>query len=163
MGTTSYLIGLGSNRPGRHGPPRAEVAAAMAALRPVAASRIHDTPPLGPSIRRFANAVVRIESAESPPELLARLKRVERAFGRRRGRRWDARVLDLDLLLWSQGAWSDRRLTIPHPLFRERAFVLEPLVEIAPGWRDPITGLSVRALRARLRASRPVDRARARP
>jgi len=152
--TTSYAIALGSNRPGRHGPPSREVAAALAELAPVAASPIVHTPPLGPSIRRFANAVAVIETEEDPPALLARLKGIERAFGRRSGQRWGARVIDLDIILWSQGAWSGAGLTIPHPQFRARGFVLDSLASIAPGWRDPISRRSVRQLRALLRRAR---------
>lgn len=152
MVTTSYAIALGSNRPGRHGPPEREVAAALAELAPAAASPILRTPPLGPSNRRYANAVAIVETGEEPPALLRRLKRIERAFGRRAGRRWGARVLDLDILLWSGGAWSGPGLTIPHPQYRARSFVLDPLVRVAPDWRDPLTGLSIRQLRARLHA-----------
>lgn len=124
----------------------------MAALGDVVArSRILPTPPLGPSSRRFANAVAILESGEEPPALLRRLKAIERDFGRRRGRIWGARVIDLDIILWSGGAWGERRLTVPHPRFRERDFVLAPLLEVAPGWRDPVSGLSVRQLAARLR------------
>ena len=150
MVTTSYAIALGSNRPGRHGGPAREVAAALALLEPVAVSPILHTAPLGPSIRRFANAVAIIETDEEPPALLARLKAIERSFGRRRGRRWGARVIDLDIILWSRGSWGEPGLTVPHTQFRERSFVLDPLAEIAPDWRDPITGFSVRQLRARL-------------
>lgn len=150
VGTTSYAIALGSNQPGRHGPPAREVSAALALLAPVAISPILHTPPLGPSIRRYANAVAIIESSEEPPALLRRLKTIERAFGRRAGRRWGARVIDLDIVLWSEGAWSGPGLTIPHPQFRARDFVLDPLARIAPDWHDPLTGLTVRQLRARL-------------
>lgn len=154
MATTSYAIALGSNRPGRHGPPEREVAAAIAALGPVAAvSPILRTTPLGPSTRRYANAAAIVETDEDPPALLARLKAIERSFGRRAGRRWGARVIDLDIILWSAGAWSDSRLTVPHPRFRERAFVLDPLAAVAADWRDPLTGRTVRQLRARLSAS----------
>jgi 2-amino-4-hydroxy-6-hydroxymethyldihydropteridine diphosphokinase len=152
---TSYAIAIGSNRPGRHGTPEREVAAAIGELgQVVAASPIFRTPALGPSKRRYANAVVLIETGEEPPELLRRLKAMERGFGRRGAIRWGARVLDLDIILWSGGAWSDARLTVPHPHFRERGFVLDPLLAVAPGWRDPLTGLSVRQLRARLRRFR---------
>jgi 2-amino-4-hydroxy-6-hydroxymethyldihydropteridine diphosphokinase len=149
--THHYVIALGSNRRGRHGSPRHELAAAVAAIGgAVILSRVIETAPLGPSRRRFVNAAILIESAESPPELLARLKRIERSFGRRRGRRWDARVIDLDLILWSGGAWSSPGLTVPHPLFRQRDFVLRPLAAIAPDWRDPLTGRTVRQLATRL-------------
>lgn len=150
-----YAIALGSNRPGRHGPPEREVAAALAQLGAVtAASPILRTPALGPSRRRFANAAALIASDEDPPALLCRLKAIERAFGRRRGVRWGARVIDLDILLWSGGAWSGRGLTVPHPSFRERGFVLDPLVRIAAGWRDPLTARTVRQLRSALRSPR---------
>jgi len=149
--THHYVIALGSNRRGRHGSPRHELAAAVAAIGGVVAqSRGIETAPLGPSRRRFANAAILIESAETPTELLARLKQIERSFGRRRGRRWDARVIDLDLILWSGGPWSSPGLTIPHPLFRQRDFVLRPLLTIVPDWRDPLTGRTVRQLAARL-------------
>lgn len=151
MGTTSYAIALGSNRPGRHGPPERELAAALAALGSVrAVSPILRTPALGPSKRRYANAAAILDTSESPPELLARLKAIERAFGRRPGLRWGARVIDLDIILWSEGAWSSPGLTIPHPQFRARGFVLHPLISIAPAWRDPLTGRTVRQLRALL-------------
>jgi 2-amino-4-hydroxy-6-hydroxymethyldihydropteridine diphosphokinase len=153
MVTTSYAIALGSNRPGRHGAPARELAAALEALGAVSAvSPILHTPALGPSNRRFANAAAILETEETPPELLARLKAIERAFGRRPGLRWGARVIDLDIILWSGGAWSGPGLTIPHRQFRTRSFVLDPLVHIAPDWRDPLTSLSIRQLRARLRA-----------
>jgi 2-amino-4-hydroxy-6-hydroxymethyldihydropteridine diphosphokinase len=145
-----YVIALGSNRRGRHGAPAAEVRAAMAAIGAGRGSPILATAPLGPSRRRFANAAMLIESHETPPQLLRRLKAIERAFGRRRGRRWDSRVIDLDIVLWSGGAWSSAGLTVPHPQFRRRDFVLRPLLALIPGWRDPITGRTIRQLAARL-------------
>ena len=158
MGKTSYAIALGSNRRSRHGSPAETLGAAIGALRPVAVSTIRNTPALGPAGRGFANAVLLLESDLDPPELLARLKRLERDFGRRPGRRWSARVLDLDIILWSEGAWAGDGLIVPHPEFRRRRFVLEPLAELVPGWRDPVTGLSVRHLLALARAPSPVDR-----
>lgn len=144
-----YVIALGSNRRGRHGAPEAEVRAALAAIGGVVrASPIIATAPLGPSRRRFANAVALIESEEAPPALLARLKRIERAFGRRRGRRWDSRVIDLDIILWSGDVWASDGLVIPHPQFRHRGFVLQPLNAIVPAWRDPLTGRTIRQLAA---------------
>ena len=151
MPTPVYAIALGSNRRGRHGSPEAEIAAALAALGGVTAvSPLLRTPPLGPSKRRFANAVALIESNEQPPALLRRLKAVERGFGRRRGRNWAARVIDLDIILWSGGAWSGPGLTVPHAQFRTRDFVLRPLLAVAPDWRDPVSGLRVRHIAARL-------------
>ncbi|MDB5707758.1 MAG: 2-amino-4-hydroxy-6-hydroxymethyldihydropteridine diphosphokinase [Sphingomonas bacterium] len=156
MPVTRYAIAIGSNRPGLHGRPEAELRAALVALEPlVAASPVIATAPLGPSSRRFVNAVAIVDSAETPPAMLSRLKAIERAFGRRPGRRWGARVIDLDIILWSGGIWTDAVLTVPHAAFRTRRFVLDPLDMLVPAWRDPVTGLTVRQLAARARA---VDR-----
>ena len=152
MATTSYAIGLGSNRRGRHGEPEAELRAALARLPGVVrVAPVLRTAPLGPSLRRFANGVAVIECELLPPALLALLKRIEREFGRRRGRRWGARVIDLDILLWSGGCWASPGLVVPHPAFRERGFVLAPLAQVAAGWRDPVSGWTVRQLLARHR------------
>ena len=157
MPVTSYAIALGSNRRSRCGAPAETLRAAAAALRAARLSRIRATRAMGPAGRGFANAVAMLETDLPPPELLAMLQQTERAFGRRGGRRWGARVLDLDIVLWSQGPWGEEGLTIPHPAFRSRLFVLEPLAELVPGWRDPLTGLTVRQLLNRLRSARPVD------
>ncbi|KTF70576.1 2-amino-4-hydroxy-6-hydroxymethyldihydropteridine diphosphokinase [Sphingomonas sp. HT-1] len=147
MPISSYVIALGSNRRGRHGSPRAQVRAALALLgRVQAVSRLRETAPLGPSRRRFANAVALIRSEEAPDALLRRLKAIEREFGRRRGQRWGARVIDLDIVLWSGGCWRTPALTVPHLSYRERRFVLAPLAEIAPDWRDPVSGRKTHAL-----------------
>jgi 2-amino-4-hydroxy-6-hydroxymethyldihydropteridine diphosphokinase len=150
MGRTSYAIALGSNRRGRDGSPAATLRAAAAALGAARISRIRSTAALGPAGRGFANAVAVVESALDPGDLLDELKAVERAFGRRPGRRWGPRVLDLDIILWSGGAWAEPGLIVPHPEFRARRFVLEPLAELVPSWRDPVSGATVRQLRARL-------------
>jgi 2-amino-4-hydroxy-6-hydroxymethyldihydropteridine diphosphokinase len=163
MPRTSYAIALGSNRRhGRHGAPAGVLRAALqameeAGLAVAASSRIRTTPALGPAGRSFANAAAAVETDLDPLELLSLRKRIERAFGRRAGRRWGPRVLDLDILLWSEGSWAGGGLVVPHPAFRARRFVLDPLAEIAPDWRDPVTGATVRQLRARLARARPVD------
>jgi 2-amino-4-hydroxy-6-hydroxymethyldihydropteridine diphosphokinase len=161
-----YLIALGSNRHHhRHGAPERVLRAACAALAAApeltleAVSPIVRTVPVGPSRRRYANAAAVVRSELDPDDLLERLKALEAQFGRRRaGRRWRARVLDLDLVLWTGGPWSAPGLTVPHPRFRERAFVLRPACTIAPAWRDPLTGLTIRHLLARLTRPRPVPR-----
>ena len=160
-----YAIAIGSNQRGRHGSPVAQVRAAILAIGSaggavVAAAPIVASAPLGPSIRRFANAVVIVESALAPRDLLLRLKAIEHGFKRRRGQRWGARVIDLDIVLWSGGMWSDAVLTIPHPAFASRRFVLDPLALVAPDWRDPASGRSVRQLAFLARA---VDRRPRRP
>lgn len=167
MARMHYAIALGSNRRhGRHGAPARILSAAVKALSAlgmiVAMSRIRSTPAMGPAGRSFANAALILETELDPAELLETLKRLERDFGRRGGRNWGPRVLDLDIILWSEGSHADGMLTIPHAQFRERAFVLDPLIEIAPSWRDPISGRSVRQLRAIAKMPRPVDRKPAR-
>lgn len=151
-----YLIALGSNvRHHRHGDPRGVLLAALRELdgRDItveAAAPIHGSAPLGPSKRKYANSAALIGSSLPPPALLERLKNIERQFGRRPGQRWAARVLDLDIVLWDGGQWRSTKLTLPHPAFRERSFVLGPATAIAPHWRDPITKLSILHLCTRL-------------
>ena len=129
----------------------------MEAVSPIIVSA-----PLGPSRRRYANAAVILRSKRDPDALLARLQAIEQLFGRRRGgQRWGARVLDLDIIFWQGGAWSSPGLTVPHASFRSRSFVLTPAARIAPRWRDPLTGLSLRQLHARLTKPHPLPRARA--
>jgi 2-amino-4-hydroxy-6-hydroxymethyldihydropteridine diphosphokinase len=155
-----YAIALGSNRRhGRHGAPAAVLRAALAELGAVVAvSAIRATPALGPAGRGFANAAAIVASDLAPDAMLARLKAIERRFGRRGGRRWGPRVLDLDIILWSRGPWAGPGPIVPHPAFRARRFVLDPLADIAPDWRDPVSGLTVRQLRARLTRPRPARR-----
>ncbi|MEO1490457.1 MAG: 2-amino-4-hydroxy-6-hydroxymethyldihydropteridine diphosphokinase [Pseudomonadota bacterium] len=159
-----YLIALGSNvRVPGLGLPRVVLEAAFEALdsgpaRLIASSSTIETAPIGPSLRRYANAAAVIETPLRPPSLLAHLKRIEDAFGRgraqRRGARWRARSLDLDIILWSGGVWHSPELAIPHRLFRERDFVVRPAKEIAPHWRDEISALSLAQLAARLNRAR---------
>lgn len=155
-----YAIALGSNRAhARYGAPRRVIEAAIARVsedaRLLARSRVLDTPALGPGGRRYANAAALIETPLAPPALLVWLKAIERGFGRRAGRRWGPRVLDLDILLWSGGQWQARALVIPHVQLARRRFVLDPLGEIAPGWRLPGSALRVRHLAARLTRRTP--------
>ena len=121
--------------------------------------------PIGPARRRFANAVAELESDLKPRQLLRELKRLERAFGRRRGQAWGDRVLDCDIAAWSGGVWRSRVLTIPHARLVKRDFVLGPACVIAPGWRDPGSGLALQHLQARLTRPRtlPRDRTRSDP
>jgi 2-amino-4-hydroxy-6-hydroxymethyldihydropteridine diphosphokinase len=152
---STYLIAIGSNRRGRAGRPFEIIAEFLSRLdpywgEPVAASTIASSAPLGPGVRTYANAVAAIETTLTPPELLVHLKSIERAHGRRSGRRWGDRVIDLDIIAWGGGIWSFAGLTIPHSEFRKRRFVLAPLCEIAPDWRDPISQLTARQLLARL-------------
>jgi 2-amino-4-hydroxy-6-hydroxymethyldihydropteridine diphosphokinase len=154
-----YAIAIGSNRShGHFGRPARVVEAAIAKLdekfglfdaSPIILNAAH-----GGAGRDFANAVALIESDLYPPEILKRLKAMEREFGRRRGRRWGPRVLDLDVVLWSGGRWKSRSLNVPHSELSKRAFVLQPLEFVAANWRvlGPVT---VRHLAGRLAHRRP--------
>ena len=154
-----YAIAIGSNRPhGRYGRPPQVVEAAIARLdedlelfdaSPIILNAAH-----GGAGRDFANAVALVESDLDPPEMLRRLKAIEREFGRRRGRRWGPRVLDLDIVLWSGGRWRSRLLNVPHAQLGRRSFVLGPLSAVAPNWR--VEGpLTIRHLAERLARRRP--------
>ena len=149
-----YAIAIGSNRRHvRHGPPTGVVAAAIAALDAAfglfAASPIIINPAVGGAGREFANAVALVETRLAPEAMLAALKAIERGFGRRPGKRWAERVLDLDVVAWSGGRFASRRLVIPHPRLADRDFVLGPLCAVAPDW--PLVGaLTARHIAARL-------------
>ena len=152
--THLYAIALGSNRPhGQYGPPTRVIGAAIAHLDKTFglfdSSPTMINPAQGGAGRNFANAVVLVESDRDPGALLAALKAIERDFGRRPGRRWGARVLDLDILALSGGKFRSRSLTIPHPRLADRVFAIGPLAAIAPDWRL-FGALNARHLVARL-------------
>ncbi|CAM3033538.1 2-amino-4-hydroxy-6-hydroxymethyldihydropteridinepyrophosphokinase [Sphingomonas antarctica] len=150
-----FIVALGSNRPGSWGNPEQAVRRAIGLLYPATVSRILPSRPIGPSRRSFVNAVAIVESDLPPPAFLDYLKALEHDAGRRPGQRWSARPLDLDIIGWSGGMWASPGLSIPHPEFRRRRFVLAPLAGIAPDWRDPMTHLTVRQTLARLDRKRP--------
>lgn len=145
------LIALGANIPSVAGPPETTLKAALAALetrgvRILALSRFHQTQAWpDPTDPPFTNAVAEIETQLQPFALLGLLHEVETAFGRKRSSPNAPRSLDLDLLDY-RGRIEQGDLKLPHPRMADRRFVLEPLAEIAPLWRHPVTGQSVDAL-----------------
>nr|BCX02016.1 MAG: 2-amino-4-hydroxy-6-hydroxymethyldihydropteridine diphosphokinase [Bacteroidota bacterium] len=146
-------IGVGSNLGDREG--NLERAARMLARTRgvwlLRRSRTYESPPHGPSQTYFYNQVWEIWTDLEPEPLLDALLAIEARMGRRADRpRWAPRVIDLDLLLYADRVSVSDRLQLPHPRMRERAFVLEPLLELLPEGRDPVTGLSFRELRARV-------------
>ena len=157
--THLYAIAIGSNRPhGSHGRPAGVVGAAIARLDQCFglfdSSPIVLNPAHGGAGRDFANAVALVESPLDPLAMLAALKRIERDFGRRPGRRWGSRVLDLDILAFSGGRFDNPSLIIPHPRLAERSFAIGPLAAIAPDWRliGPLTARHLATRLARRRA-----------
>ncbi len=153
-----YLLALGSNqRHSVYGAPDKVIEAAIAHLGVSirALSKTMQSLPIGPSLRRYANATIVVETSLFPDEMLAQVKRIEAQFGRTSvGQRWRSRVLDIDLILWSGGMWIEPELTIPHKEFRKRGFVLKPACEIAPQWRDPVSHHTLQQLHFQFKRNR---------
>jgi 2-amino-4-hydroxy-6-hydroxymethyldihydropteridine diphosphokinase len=106
----------------------------------------------------FVNAVASLATGLTAPDLLAVLQAVEGQFGRVRGERNAARVLDLDLLDHRGQVTETASLILPHPRLHQRRFVLLPLAEIAPSWRHPVSGLTAEQLLSRLAATQLIER-----
>lgn len=149
-GESLALVALGANLGDRLATLRnaAALVGEIAGVRVLASSSVFDTAPVGPPDQpRYLNAGMALACARSPRELLSELLAIEARLGRERGRsRWTARVIDLDLILLGSSVIEDAELTVPHPRFRERAFVLLPLAEIAGSACDPVTGERLESL-----------------
>jgi 2-amino-4-hydroxy-6-hydroxymethyldihydropteridine diphosphokinase len=141
-------VALGSNLGHRQsllGMARSRLAALL--TDPVASSD-YETEPVGLTGHQplFLNSAVVGQTTLSPRALLSALLLIERDAGRERPHRGAARTLDLDLILYGDLIIDEPGLAVPHPRFRGRRFVLEPLAEIAPQMRDPVTGKTVAEL-----------------
>ncbi len=109
----------------------------------IARSSWYKTKPIGPVQPDYLNGCVIIKTSLSPLELLNCLWKIEQQFGRERKIKWGARTLDLDIILYDDLILNTPQLKIPHPHMKERAFVLNPLAQIAPNWIEPITGKTI--------------------
>jgi 2-amino-4-hydroxy-6-hydroxymethyldihydropteridine diphosphokinase len=149
------FVALGSNLGDREAHLRRAIHALRATrgIRWLGVSRIYETDPVGPPPQGpYLNAVAEIETGLEPGALLERLLEIEAEEGRvRRGPRGEARTLDLDLLFFADRCIEEKNLVVPHPRLHERAFVLEPLCELAPHWVHPRSGRTVAELAARVR------------
>jgi 2-amino-4-hydroxy-6-hydroxymethyldihydropteridine diphosphokinase len=117
-----------------------------AGIKLIRRSRWYQTLAVGPPQPDYLNGCAILEVTLSPEELLATLLGIEREFGRVRKERWGPRTLDLDIIFYGDIIVSTPNLEIPHPRWRDRAFVLVPLAEIAPDWIDPVSHLPMRSL-----------------
>jgi len=132
---SGIYIGLGANL----GDPLQTLRDALTALAGIPKTQVllqssfYRSKPMGPADQPdYVNAVAELATALAPSSLLAELQRIENDFGRRRERRWGARTLDLDILLFGAHCCHTETLTIPHPGLEQRDFVVIPLLEIAP-------------------------------
>jgi len=141
-------VALGSNLGDRRGHLEYAADRLRALLGGFRLSSYHDTDPVGVDgpQPRYLNAAATGTWPGSARELLDALLAIERERGRERPHANAPRTLDLDLILLGELVVDDPGLLVPHPRFRERRFVLEPLAEIAPDLRDPVSGRTVRDL-----------------
>ena len=155
-GSGQILIALGANLAGPSGPPLSTLREALAVLEKQGVSMLrvsafYETRAWpNPSEPPFVNAVAKVRTDLQPVALLALLHQVETQLGRTRSAPNAARALDLDLLDY-EGRVEEGPPVLPHPRIAERRFVLEPLAEIAPDWRHPVSGRSAEDLLAGLR------------
>ena len=140
---TEAFLALGANLGDRAQQLRQSlVALAERGVRIAAVSRFHSTAPVGgPCQPDYLNAVARVETSQAPLSLLATCMQIERQLGRERSVRNGPRTCDLDLLWYGGRSVREPQLTVPHPRFRERRFVLAPWAELVPRLR--VDGQSV--------------------
>ncbi len=172
MDHNCFLVALGGNQPSVAGAPLETLQAALAGMAGAgltlrAVSRFYETPcfPVGAG-PDYVNGAVCVSAKGSADDVLKLLHRIEASFGRDRVSRWASRPLDLDLLASGDAILPDRatydtwrslpaeeqtqrapeELILPHPRLQDRGFVLRPLCDIAPDWRHPVSGKTVREM-----------------
>jgi 2-amino-4-hydroxy-6-hydroxymethyldihydropteridine diphosphokinase len=143
-------LSLGSNLGDREAALRDAVAALdPAGIRVLRVSSIYETEPVDVRDQPwFLNLVVEAETDLFPKQVLARTQAIEQQMGRKRGRPKGPRTIDIDILLYGASVIGTAELSVPHPRMGERRFVLEPLAELEPDLRHPVTRLSVREMLA---------------
>ncbi|MCC9600114.1 2-amino-4-hydroxy-6-hydroxymethyldihydropteridine diphosphokinase [Stieleria sp. JC731] len=156
------LISFGSNLGDRHdliAAAASEIAGwdIVSTENPLQTSRLFETPPIGgPSGQEpFLNAVGAFETTAPAREVLGRLQELENRLGRQRRRRWDARSIDLDVVLHGQLVGGATNLVVPHPRYTARQFVLKPACDVVPHFRDPRFGWTMRQLHDHLLVGSP--------
>jgi 2-amino-4-hydroxy-6-hydroxymethyldihydropteridine diphosphokinase len=148
---TPVAVALGSNLGDRERTLREALAVLRKTIPDLRVSAIQETRPVGVGDQPlFLNAAATGHTHHTVFDLLQTLLDIEQQFGRKRPYPGAPRTLDLDLILYGDLIVDETGIVVPHPRFRERAFVLAPLAEIAPQWIDPVTGLSIAELLSRL-------------
>lgn len=153
-------IGIGSNL----GKKKENFLEALARIAKIPNSKIikesslYESEPLGESKQSYVNGVIEIETELRPELLLKKFKNIERAMGRKKVRkRWGARIIDLDILLFETLILEKRSLKIPHPEIPNRKFVLIPLSEIAPQVIHPVLGKTISELLIKVKDDKKVS------
>jgi len=150
-GACPVHLSLGSNLGDRetHLRTALDALAGLEGVIVVKVSHHYETEPLGKGDQPdFLNLAAEIETELTPLELLAAIKEIEVQQGRIPTERWGPRVVDIDIVLWGDTVAESDVLTLPHKAFRNRAFVLAPLAEIAPDVVDPVSGMTIAQLAA---------------
>jgi len=144
----TVIIALGSNK----GDRSEEIAQARSFLSNLSDSKprhapIYETEPIGPSDTYYYNTVTEITTSDSPHVLVEKLKAYEQKRGRSKDDpRWSARCIDLDIIAYDDRIINENGLRIPHKEYYKRLFVLKPLQDIRPGWRDPENHTTIKEL-----------------
>jgi 2-amino-4-hydroxy-6-hydroxymethyldihydropteridine diphosphokinase len=150
-------LSLGSNLGDREAHLRGAIARLRAEGRVVSISSFYETEPVEFADQAwFLNCAVALESTQTPERLMADILNIEREMGRQRIQRKGPRVIDIDIVLFSDRIIDSKELTVPHPAMHQRRFVLQPLAEIAPDVQHPVLKGTIRELLDALPAGQTV-------
>lgn len=148
---TQLFVALGSNLGNRLKNLQDAIRLMSGDFQIMRQSEVYETEPWGYEDQpRFLNQVIEAQTSLAVNDVLFQLKKIEKTMGREKTFKNGPRLIDLDLLFYSDQIWQTARLVVPHPHLHERAFVLVPLAEIAPEFRHPILGESIRSLLEKL-------------
>jgi len=146
---TIVYLGLGSNSGDREKSLNLALKElkGLKSIKILKISSIYETEPVGFKAQNwFLNAVVKIKTKLPPLELFYTLQGIERKMGRKKGKRWGPRKIDLDILLYDRIVMREDKLILPHPQLHKRKFVLIPLIELGARWKHPVLNLTPKRL-----------------
>ena len=154
MSKSTVYLAMGTNLGDRPGNLQNAIAGLPPVVTVLESSPVYETLPWGVTDQpAFLNMVIKAETHSEPLELLKQLKLLETRLGRLPSIRYGPRLIDIDLLFYDDLILNTAELTIPHPNLHERAFVLVPLLDLAPEFIHPVTGKTVRQLLAEVSAT----------